>query len=107
MTGKSPIHFQERSGLDEHVVFLGNGDVTVGLIVRKFHRQLIGEFFHGFIDRGRVRELGENNQTNVAERPIADDRPFDGREHVPDPVGNLRSGGRVGEIGLACRGQVA
>jgi nucleotide-binding universal stress UspA family protein len=53
-----------------------------------------------------VGELGEHDQLHVAERPVADDRTVDHAEHMPDAIGNLGTGERVGKVRLAGGGKV-
>ena len=65
-----------------------------------------GEHLDRVVDRSGVSKLGENQQADIVERFVADDRLLGDRTHPTRPFTNLLPVRRAGKVGLATGGVV-
>ena len=56
---------------------------------------------HLGVDGRGVEKFGENQQAHIAKRAVAHHGLLDERQGMADPAGEFRTGGGVGQVGLA------
>jgi hypothetical protein len=95
------IRFDHRSGLNVDAVLARLGVKSIGVFVWNRHRELPQEFVDGWIDRGRVREFGKDDEAHRKKWRAAGHRRIDHLEHAIGAGAHLRSLERVRKIGLA------
>ena len=106
MAGEPRIGLYKAARLNEYAVLFAKAVIAVGVFVRNWHRQLIEQFFCGFIYRCGVREFGKCNQLHIAEWTIPHDGTFGHYQHVADVGSDLAPVLRVRSIRLASGGKV-
>ena len=105
--GHLRIDLQERPGLDVDPPLPRLRDVAVGVLVGDRHGEPVDQLVDRLVDRRGVGELGEDDELDVEERLVADDRAVDHPEQAPDPRGDRVAVARARQIGLAGGGVVS
>ncbi len=79
----------------------GLRDVALGVFVGELDCEAPVELRRGRVDRGRVRELGEDHQADLEEGGVPHDRSVDHLEHAANAPRDLAAVPWVRKIGLA------
>ena len=88
------IDLQKGPGLDEDAPLPRLLDVAVGVLVGDRHGEPVAQLVDRLVDRSGVGELGEDDELDVEERLVADDRAIDHAQQLPDPRRQIASRSR-------------